>query len=132
MPGIDLSGLMTDEVLQMMHWYCARSTPRETQLLEVVNFAIQHFFSPKYSLRQRSESNNIGDWLMQSKKDGKDQESIQSIHLTQDTNGKVTNSQLDITDESLEVRTIYKYITLVYPPQCFLMALSRGERMLRG
>ena len=32
----------------------------------------------KYPLRQRSESNNIGDWLIQSKKDGKDQESIQS------------------------------------------------------
>ena len=29
-------------------------------------------------LPQRSESNNIGDWLIQSKKDGKDQESIQS------------------------------------------------------
>ena len=24
--GIDLSGLMTDEVFQMMHWYCARLT----------------------------------------------------------------------------------------------------------
>ena len=50
----------------------------------------------------------------------------------QDTNGKVTNSQLDITNESQEVRTIYEYITLVHPPQCFLMALSRGKRMLRG
>ena len=47
-------------------------------------------------------------------------------------NGKVTNSQLDITNESQEVRTIYKYSTLVHPPQCFLRALSRGERMLRG
>ena len=36
------------------------------------------FFSPKHPPPQRSESNNIGDWLMQSKKDGKDQESIQS------------------------------------------------------
>ena len=33
---------------------------------------------PKHPPPQRSESNNIGDWLMQSKKDGKDQESIQS------------------------------------------------------
>ena len=32
----------------------------------------------KYPLPQRSESNNISDWLIQSKKDGKDQESIQS------------------------------------------------------
>ena len=27
---------------------------------------------------------------------------------------------------------MYTYITLVHPPQCFLRALSRGERMLRG
>ena len=47
---------------------------RETQLLEVVVLAIQLFFSPKHPPPQRSESNNIGDWLMQSKKDGKDQE----------------------------------------------------------
>ena len=40
----------------------------------------------------------------QSKKDGNDQESIQS-HLTQDTIGKVTTSQLDITNESQDVRT---------------------------
>ena len=34
----------------------------------------------------------------------KDQESIQSIpHLTKDTYGKVTNSQLDTTNESQEV-----------------------------
>ena len=39
-----------------------------------------------------------------SKKGCKDQESIQSIpHLNQDTNGKVTNSQLDTTNESKEV-----------------------------
>ena len=39
-----------------------------------------------------------------SKKEGKDQESIQSSpHLTQDTNWKVTTSQLDITNESQEV-----------------------------
>ena len=40
----------------------------------------------------------------ESKKEGKDQESIQSIpHLTQDTNWKVTLSQLDITNESQEI-----------------------------
>ena len=64
---------MTDEVFQMMHWYCARLTPSRTTAL--LQFS---FFSPKYPLRQRSEANNIGDWLIQSKKDGKDQESIQS------------------------------------------------------
>ena len=37
-------------------------------------------------------------------KEGKDQESIQSSpHLTQDTNWKVTPSQLDITNESQDV-----------------------------
>ena len=100
---------MTDEVFQMMHWYCARLTPSRNTALGSGSFCNSAFFSPKYPLRQRSESNNIGDWLIQSKKDGKDQESINQVpHLTQDTNGKVTNSQLDITDESLEVRTIYK------------------------
>ena len=39
----------------------------------------------------------------QSKKEGKDQELIQSPHLPQDTNWKVTMSQLDITNESQEV-----------------------------
>ena len=39
----------------------------------------------------------------ESKKEGKDQESIQSSpRLTQDTNWKVTTSQLDITNESQE------------------------------
>ena len=61
----------------MMHWYCARLTPSRNTALGSGNFAIQ-LFSPKYPLRQRSESKNIGDWLIQSKKDGKDQESIQS------------------------------------------------------
>ena len=43
-----------------------------------------------------------------SKKHGKDPESIQPsiTHLTQDTNGKVTTSQLDITNESEEVSPI--------------------------
>ena len=41
---------------------------------------------------------------IKSKKEGKDQKSIQSsTHLTQDTNGEVTTSQLDITKESQEV-----------------------------
>ena len=43
-----------------------------------------------------------------SNKEGKDQESIhnQAPYLTQDTNGKVTNSQLDITNESQEVPAV--------------------------
>ena len=40
----------------------------------------------------------------QSKKEGKDQESInQAPHLTQDINEKVTTSQLNITNESQDV-----------------------------
>ena len=62
----------------MMHWYCAHFTPSRNTALGSGSFLQFSFFSPKYPLRQRSESNNIGDWLIQSKKDGKDQESIQS------------------------------------------------------
>ena len=81
----------------MMHWYCARLTPSRNTALGSGSFCISAFFPPKYPLRQRSESKNIGDWLIHSKKD---QESIQSSTTSQDTNGKVTNSQLYITDES--------------------------------
>ena len=62
----------------MMHWYCARLRPSRNTALGSGIFWNSAFFSPKYPLRQRSESNNIGDWLIQSKKDGKGQESIQS------------------------------------------------------
>ena len=42
--------------------------------------------------------------ILQSKEEDKDQESIDhAIHLTQDTYGKVTTSQLDISNESEEV-----------------------------
>ena len=60
----------------MMHWYCARLAPSRNTALGSGSFSPK--YSPKYPLPQRSESNNIGDWLIQSKKDGKDQESIQS------------------------------------------------------
>ena len=62
----------------MMHWYCACLTPSRNTALGSGSFCNSAFFSPKYQLPQGSESNNIGDWLIQSKKDGKDQESIQS------------------------------------------------------
>ena len=61
-----------------MHWYCTRLTPSRNTALGSGSFAIQLYLSPKFPLPQRCESNNIGDWLIQSKKDGKDQESIQS------------------------------------------------------
>ena len=79
----------------MMHWYCARLTPSRNTALGSGSFCNSAFFSPKYPLPQRSDSNNIGDWLIQSKN-----RYNQVPHLTQDTNGKVTNSHLDITNES--------------------------------
>ena len=87
--------LMTGEVFQMMHWYCARLTPSRNTALGSGSFCNSAFFSPTYPLPQRSKSNNTGDWLIQSKKDGKDKESIQSST----TPDPVTNSQLDITNE---------------------------------
>ena len=86
----------------MMHWYCARLTPSRNTALGSGSFCISaFFFSSKYPLPQRSESNNIGDWLIQSKKDGEDQESIQSS-TTSDPGyqGESKNSQLVITNES--------------------------------
>ena len=63
----------------MIHCYCARLTHSRNTTLGSGSFCNSaFFFSPKYPLPQRSESNNIGDCLIQSKKDGKDQESIQS------------------------------------------------------
>ena len=54
------------------------------------------FFSPKYPVPQRSESNNIGDWLIRSKKGGKDQESIQSI-TTPDQGYQWESNNLTVT-----------------------------------
>ena len=73
-----LSGLMTDGVFQMMQWFCARLTPSRNTALGCGSFCNSAFFSPKYPQPQRSESKKIGYWLIQSKKDGKDQKSIQS------------------------------------------------------
>ena len=67
---------MTGEVSQIMHWYCARLTPSRNTALGSGSFCNSAFFPQKYPLPQRNESNNIRDWLIQSKKDGKDQESI--------------------------------------------------------
>ena len=73
----------------MMHWYCARLTPLKNSALGSGSFCNSAFLSPKHPPPQRSESNNIGVWLLQSKKDDKDQESIQSsTHLSQNTNGE--------------------------------------------
>ena len=58
----------------MMHWYWAHLTPSRNTALGSGSFCNPAFFSPKYPIRQRSESNNID----KVKKNDKDQESIQS------------------------------------------------------
>ena len=88
----------------MMHWYCARLTPSRNTALGSGIFCNSVFFSPKYPLRQRSESNNIGDWLIQSKKDGKDQESIQSS-TTPDPGYQWEKSKLTVRHNRLELRS---------------------------
>ena len=62
----------------MMHWYCARLTPSRNTALGSGSSCNSAFFSPRHPPPKRSESNNIVDWLMLSKKDGKYQESTQS------------------------------------------------------
>ena len=71
--------------------------------MEVVVFAIERFFSPKHPPSQRSESNNIGDWLIQSKKDGKYQESIQSGN-TPDPGYQRESTKLTIRHHKRETR----------------------------
>ena len=92
------------------------------------------YLSPKYPLPQRSESNNISDWLNQGKKDDKDQKSIQSS-TTPDPGYQWESNKLTVRHHKRELRgqdNLQIYITLVHPAQCFLMTLSRGERMFRG
>ena len=86
----------------MMHQYCARLTPLRNTPLGSGSFCNSAFF-PKYPQPQRSESNNIGDWLIQSKKDGKDQESIQSS-TTPDQGYKWESSKLTVRHHKRELR----------------------------
>ena len=95
---------MTDEVFQMMHWYCARLTPSRNTALGSGSFCNSAFFSPKYPLCQRSESNNIGDWLIQSKKDSKDQESTQSS-TTPDPGYQWESNKLTVRHHRRELRS---------------------------
>ena len=86
--------------------------------LNVSKYAAKQTNIWKYSSQGNSiQTNNIQanlvsetDWLKsyrlrhQSNKGCKDQDRYNQVpHLTQDTNGKVTNSQLDTTNESQEV-----------------------------
>ena len=90
---------MTDDVFQMMHWYCVRLTPSRNTALGS-GFCNSAFFL----LRQRSESNNIGDWLIQSKKDGNDQESKQSS-TTPDPGYQWEINKLTVRNHRRELRS---------------------------
>ena len=83
----------------MMHWYCARLTPSRNTALGSGCFCNSAFL-----LRQRSESNNNGDWLLQSKKDGNDQESIQSS-TTPDPGYQWESNKLTVRHHRLELRS---------------------------
>ena len=87
-----------------MHWYCVCLTPSRNTALGSCSFCNSvFFFSPKYLLPQRSESNNIGEWLIQSKKDGKDQESIQSS-TTPDPGYQWESNKLTVRHHKRELR----------------------------
>ena len=89
----------------MMHWYCARLTLSRNTALGSGSFCNSaSFFSPKYPLRQRRESNNIGYWLIQSKKDGKDQESIKSS-TTPDPGYQWESNKLTVRHHRRELRS---------------------------
>ena len=117
----------------MMHWYWARLTPLRNTALGSGSFCNSPFFTPKYPLPLSSELNNIDDWLIQSKKDVKFQESIQSS-TTPDLGYQWESNILTIRHHKRELRSQdnLQIFILVHPPQCFLRPLSRGERMLRG
>ena len=88
----------------MMHWYCARLIPSRNTSLGSGSFCNSAFFSPKYPLRHCSESNNIGDLLIQGKKDGKDQELIQS-KTTPDPGYPWESNKLTVRHHKRELRS---------------------------
>ena len=76
-----------------------------------------------YPLPQRSESNNIGDWLIQNKKDGKDQESIQSS-TTPDPGYKLESNKLTARHHKRELRS--QDNLLIYYSSASTKVLSKG------
>ena len=70
-------------------------------------FSVAHLL---YTHFAKSRLNQVSAFT-KSNKEGQDQESIHNQASTpgpQDTNGRVTNSQLDITNESQEVPAVHK------------------------
>ena len=90
-------------VFQMVHWYCTRLAPSRNTALGSGSILQFSFFWTKYPLPQCSESNNIGDWLIQSKNDGKDQESIQSS-TTPDPGYQWESNKLTVRYHKRELR----------------------------
>ena len=90
-----------------MYRFCACLTPLRNTALGSGSFCnAAFFFSPKYPVPQPSESNNIGDWLIQVRKPAKIGNQYNQVpHLAQDTNGKVTNSQLHETSQTRAKRS---------------------------
>ena len=88
----------------MIHGYCACLTPSRNTALGSDSSCNSAFFSPKHPPPQRSETNNIDDWLMQSKKDGKDQESIQSS-TTPDPGYQWESNKLTVRHHKRELRS---------------------------
>ena len=98
---------------------------RETQLLEVVVFAMRLFFSPKYPVPQGKVSNNIGDWLIQSKKGGKYQESIQSS-TTPDPGYQWASNKLTVTCRHHKRELRGQDNLQMYYSSASVIVLSRG------
>ena len=98
---VDLPGLnLVQSILAFcQHWKSSSNLSLATFSSSLLDIKICHN-------QWKLVSANQGKYFIESKKEGKCQKSIQSIpHLTQDTNGKVTNSLLDITNENQEVST---------------------------
>ena len=107
----------------MVHWYWVHLTPSRNTALGSGSFCNSAFFSPKYPLSQRSESNNIGDWIIQSKKDGNDQESIQSS-TTPDPGYQWESNKLTVRRHRRELRS--QDNLKLYYPSASATVLSKG------
>ena len=111
----------------MMHSYWASLTPSRNTAFGSGSFCNSAFFSPKYPLRQRSESNNIGDWLIQSKKDGKDQESILSS-TTPDPGYQWESNKLTVRNHRRELRS--QDTLQIYYSSASATVLSKGTECI--
>ena len=77
----------------MMHRYCVRLTPSRNTAFGSGKFCNLALISLKHPSSQLSESNNIGDWIIIRKTATIRNRYNQVPHLTNDSSGKVTNSQ---------------------------------------